>query len=205
MKMNLFFTILIALTTSTTAASANEVEIVKDIIGLHQQDARRILGSEIALYILETNDEPNASASYTGPNNGPLLTYYSSLLHLQRDDDVVTVVCHELGHFLGSRAPGKTRIGNAIESEADYFAGKCSVRYYTSVRGMSLGAAQEATANGAKLSFERLYQQRINPNQARSQQYMGINPSYSEPDCRVLTVIHGAMGWKRPTCWYNPQ
>jgi len=186
------------------SAQATELEVVKDIIGIHQQDARRILGREIGLIIRQTNEAPNAHASFLGPNNGPLLTYYSSLLQLNEDDDVVTVVCHELGHFLGSRAYGQTQIGNAIESEADYFAGKCGVRYYQMKRGMSLSAAQQEISENARKSFENLYEVRIDPNQARHQVYPGINQIYSPPPCRVLTVIHGAMGWKRPACWYNP-
>lgn len=196
--------LVIATVLFATTAQATETEIVKDIITLHQADARQILGREIALRIYETTEKPNAHASYSGPNNGPLLTYYSSLLLEQSDDDVVAVVCHELGHFLGSRAPGVTRIGNAIEGEADYFAGKCAVRYYRAIRGMSLADAQDATADAAQKTFQNLYKIRIDPNTARVQQNMGINQSYSKPDCRVLTVIHGAMNWARPACWYNP-
>lgn len=188
----------------STPANATETEVVKDIIAIHQQDARRILGREIGLVIRQTNEEPNAHASYQGANNGPILTYYSSLLQLNEDDDVVAVVCHELGHFLGSRAFGKTQIGNAIESEADYFAGQCGVRYYRTVRGMSLSAAQQEISENARKSFEHLYEMRIDPNKARNQAYTGINQTYSDPSCRVLSVIHGAMGWARPRCWYNP-
>lgn len=189
---------------SGTFAKATETEVVKDIIGIHQQDARMILGREIGLVIKQTNEEPNASASYQGTNNRPILTYYSSLLELNEDDDVVTVVCHELGHFLGSRAYGKTQIGNAIESESDYFAGKCGVRYYQLKRGMSLSQAQQEISDNARKSFESLYEIRIDPNKARQQVYPGINQKYSDPSCRVLSVIHGAMGWKRPACWYHP-
>jgi predicted Zn-dependent protease with MMP-like domain len=185
-------------------ALATETEIVRDIISIHQSDARRILGREIALRIYETNEAPNAHASYMGPNNGPLLTYYSTLLEEQQDDDVVTVVCHELGHFLGNRGPGVTRSGNAIEGEADYFAGKCAVRYYRMVRGMSLTEAQNTTAMAAQNTFQNLYKIKIDPNRARHMQFAGVNQTYAKPDCRVLSVIHGAMDWKRPVCWYNP-
>ncbi len=188
----------------TPGAQATETETVKEIIGLYQPEARQILGREIALTIYETDEQPNAHASYRGPNDGPLLTYYSSLLVEQYDDDVVAVVCHELGHFLGSRAPGVTRSGNAIEGEADYFAGKCGVRYYRAYRGMSLTEAQNAIAQAAQKTFQNLYKIRINPNEAKYKQDTGVNQSYSSPDCRVLTVIHGAMDWKRPACWYNP-
>ncbi len=189
---------------SVSSAQATETEIVKDIISIHQPDARKLLGREISLTIYETNEAPNAHASYLAPNNGPLLTYYSSLLLDQRDDDVVPVVCHELGHFLGSRAMGQTRSGNAIESESDYFAGKCAVRYYRMIRGMSMSEAQSATAAAAQNAFQNLYKIRIDPNKARNQQFQGINQTYSKPECRVLTMIHGAMEWSRPMCWYNP-
>ena len=185
-------------------AKATEVETVQDIIAIHQRDARAMLGREIALKFYETNEAPNAHASHMGPNNGPLITYYSTLLYLNKDDDVVTVVCHELGHILGSRKPGITQAGFALEGEADYFAGKCAVRYYTTVRGMSLSNAQQKAFTGAQQSFSSLYKIRIDANEARNQQYVGINPTYSKPPCRVLTVYYGAMGWNRPACWYNP-
>jgi hypothetical protein len=123
---------------------------------------------------------------------------------LNKDDDVVTVVCHELGHMLGSRSPGVTQAGFALEGESDYFAGKCAVRYYTTVRNMSLARAQQAAYLGAQQSFSSLYQIRIDANKARSHEYPGIAPKYPTPECRVLSVYHGAMGWSRPKCWYNP-
>jgi hypothetical protein len=185
-------------------AKATEVEIVKDIISMHQSYARAQLGRDISLKILETDEPPNANASFQGPNRGPLITYYSSLLYLNQDDDVITVVCHELGHLIGSRAAGSAHGLFAIESESDYFAGQCAVRYYTSIRNYSLSQAQTAAGDGAQKSFSRLYKKRINPNEARFQVYDGINQSYSSPPCRVLSVIHGAMDWNRPKCWYNP-
>lgn len=203
---NLLSTLIILIATATILpqAKATEVEIVQDIIAIHQKDARALLGREVALKFYETSEAPNANASHLGPNNGPLITYYSSLLYLNKDDDVVTVVCHELGHILGSRKPGITPAGFALEGEADYFAGKCAVRYYTTIRNMSLSKAQEAAYTGAQQSFSSLYKIRIDANQARFQQYPGINPSYSKPECRVLTVYYGALGWNRPACWYNP-
>lgn len=202
--MGSFTVLLAALIFTGGSAYGSEIETVKAIIGIHQLDARRMLGREIALTIYETDEAPNAHASYRGPNGGPIITYFSTLLTEQYDDDVVTVVCHELGHFLGSRMPGKTAGGFAIEGEADYFAGKCSVRYYRMIHGMSLSQAQAATAETAQKMFQNLYKIRINPNMAKQQQNMGVNQSYSPPPCRVLTVIHGAMDWKRPACWYNP-
>ena len=202
--MRLFHFVLATLFLSTIV-HATELEIVENIISMNQEDARRILGREIAYTVFETNQQPNANASYRGPNNGPLLTYYSSLLMDQSDDDVVPVVCHELGHLLGNRASGVTPSGNAIEEEADYFAGKCSVKYYRTYRGMSLRQAQNATAAAAMKAFQELFKTRLNPDRARSEQFpSGINQTYADPDCRILTIINGSMDWKRPTCWYNP-
>jgi hypothetical protein len=191
-------------TSGITSAQATEVETVQEIIAIHQRDARALLGREVALKFFQTSQAPNAHASYMGPNNGPLITYYSTLLNLNKDDDVVTVVCHELGHLLGSRKPGQTNAGNALEGEADYFAGKCAVRYFTTMRGMSLSQAQQAALSGAQQSFSSLYKIRIQPNIARYQDFPGINQTYPTPECRVLTVYYGAMGWNRPKCWYNP-
>ncbi len=203
-KLTSIFTLLLLTSGFTTTVHATEVETVQEIIAIHQRDARAMLGRDIALKFHQTNEAPNAHASYMGPKNGPLITYYSTLLHLNKDDDVVTVVCHELGHILGNRSPGVTRAGFALEGEADYFAGKCAVRYYTSVRGMNLSKAQEKAYTGAQQSFSSLYQMRINANEARFQEFPGISQTYPKPACRVLTVYHGAMGWQRPKCWYNP-
>jgi hypothetical protein len=198
------FTLLLLSSGFINSVQATEVETVREIIGIHQKDARALLGREVALKIFETNESPNAHASNMGPNNGPLITYYSTLLYLNQDDEVITVVCHELGHLIGSRKPGQTRAGFALEGEADYFAGKCAVRYLTTVRNMSLSRAQEVALTGAQHSFSRLYKTRIDANQARFQQFSGINQTYASPECRVLTVYHGAMGWNRPKCWFNP-
>ena len=198
------FPLFLAILFFNQVAQATEVEIVEDIISMHQQDARRYFGREISLRVFETNEKPNAHASYKAPNNGPLLTYYSTLLMDQRDDEVVAVVCHELGHFLGARFRGQQNPYFAIESESDYFGGQCAFKYYRSKRGLSTSEAQTAVANAALSTFQSLYKIRINPNAAKNTPYKGINPSYSKPDCRVLTFIHGSLGWKRPACWFNP-
>ncbi len=185
-------------------AKASEIEVIKDLIGLYQPEIRKRYGKELYFEIQETETR-NAWASITGgPNRSPLLTITSAYLYMFVDDEVINTVCHELGHFLGNISFGSTKQGAAFESEADYFGGSCAVRYYREVRGFSLNKAQETAIHMAKNSRSHVKGYCIDPYEARAMTYNGINTMYSVPECRVLSVLHGIMGWKRPACWFNP-
>lgn len=144
----------------------------------------------------------NASAS--ARIFGPSLTITTEALRQMVDDEALATMCHEMGHLFGERF-FTTVSGLAVEGEADYFAGKCLMKYLTEVRGMSsrrATAAAEEIAKGEAVAFA---QGRLTWERGYLTFYEGINRSYPPDECRLLTVLHGVWGWKRPACWYNPK
>lgn len=186
---------------SLNVSQATEIETIYDVIGLHQKEMMKRRGKEVA-FAIEKSPEPNANSSYSGPSRTPLIKIKTGYLELFIDDEIITPVCHELGHFLGETSFGSYYAGSfAIESEADYYGGKCAVRYYQSI-GMSLQKAQEITIQLAKDARSKIRRKRFDPDRARLIHAAVIDTKYADGDCRVLSVVHGAMGWKRPSCWF---
>jgi hypothetical protein len=184
-------------------AQANELEIIHDVIALHQKEARAKYGFEIAFKI---EDSPDVNAYVTSTDDGskPLIVFMSGFLKLVNDDEILLGVCHEVGHILGEMSFG-TRSQIAFESEADYFAGKCAVRYYQS-KGKSFSRAQESAVQMFRKTFPRLLKERLHPQRALSKYFeYEIDSEYAEGDCRLLSTIHGALERRRPSCWYNPK
>ncbi len=188
--------------TVSSVAQATELETIYDVIGLHQKDMLKRRGKEVSLMIVNT-PETNATSSYQAPGNAPLIKVNTGYLDLFIDDEIITPVCHELGHFLGETSFASYYSGSfAIESEADYYGGKCAVRYYQS-KGMRLDKAQELTIYLARNARSKNRRMRFDPDRARLDHVVVIDTDYAHGDCRVLSVVHGAMGWARPSCWYS--
>lgn len=184
-------------------SQATEFETISDVIGMYQPEFRAKFGKEVAFKI-ERTQERNAYASYQGPNGGPLITITSAYLELFIDDEAINSICHEIGHFLGDMSFANVGGRFAIESESDYFGGQCGVRYFRTKKGYGLSKAQDITIHNARNARSKTMSARLDPNRARIVHYQGIDTDYASGDCRVLSVVHGAMGWKRPSCWYGP-
>ena len=197
---------LIALFSFGNVSLANDrFELVADIVGLYQRDARRILGSEIYLMADGKDDEgPNAYASFNGPMGAPRIRLTKALLREFEDEEVAATVCHELGHFFGDLRIGTRDPGLAIEAEADYFAGGCLMRYLTEGCGISTSRAESIAIDIARNEAQAFERRLLNPDRAVSEQAHGILKGYPNANCRLLTVFHGIRGYRRPTCWYNP-
>lgn len=127
-------------------------------------------------------------------------------------DSMVMVACHELGHILGKITMSSTGIEKpsnptiGVEGEADYFAGSCTRKALCPPDEDLCEAAIDA----GRYTFEQMYGPKIiiDPDKAQHVQYNkfnGVNPSYPDPSCRMLSFIYGVMGTERPRCWYNPR
>lgn len=200
------FTILLSLSFSSGLATAGDAkEVASDVIAIHQPLARRILGKEIYLLIEQSQKRPNAFASFNGPGGSPRIRILSTLLEEFEDDEIAGTVCHELGHFFGNLSLGLRDVGLAIEAEADYFEGKCLARYLTQIRGMSRYPAEREAIRIAKNEAQAFERRFLNSDFAIADRTKGIMKTYSNPNCRLLTVIQGIRGERRPSCWFNPE
>lgn len=204
--------VLIGLSLSSSAFAADSAtiqEIIHNVVGLQRGEGRIRYGTQIDVNIIK-NDLVNASAIY---DSGSIsVNFFEGLLKSLTEDEVVIVVCHELGHLNGDltlSAIGFTPASGlknplSVEGEADYFAGKCAVSYYMDIEGLPFEGAQEKTFFAAINAFSKLYSYSAKGQNASSRKFRGINDDYPEPDCRVLSVWNGAEGLARPKCWYNP-
>jgi hypothetical protein len=78
------------------------------------------------------------------------------------------------------------------------------MRYYTEVQGLSVAQALYESDRVAEDEAEFFEQCRLEPRNAYEYEIHGVTLDYPDPNCRLLTLTHGARGWKRPNCWFNP-
>lgn len=184
-----------------------EEQMARDAVKLYQTHSANRYRKPLKLTVSE-DSSVNAYAKLS-MRGEPIIDITSGALYELTGDGVLATICHELGHFFGHKQfsinPNDPR-SMIIESEADYFAGFCLVNFLKSVRGYSDRKAIEEAVEIAKVEAPVYVQSRLDCNKAYSQSFPrgGWNQGYADPECRLLTVIHGARGWKRPNCWYNP-
>jgi hypothetical protein len=195
--------ILIALTViglglQSNANAQTKMEMIKQLIGTYQNSSRQYLQSEIGFAI----DPVNEINAYVEFDDRPLIVLFEGLMRAFDNDQVLAVVCHEIGHVYGEVFDEDDWF--AGEGEADYFAGKCIAEYLQRFRRMSTYEAQRTAAWIGKKTMSSLYEVRTNQLRAKVQYYEGISSDYPDPDCRALSIAAGAYNQPRPSCWYNP-
>jgi hypothetical protein len=185
-------------------------EIVGNLVALYRGDGYLRYDQRIELNFIE-EDVVNAFAGFD--EKGTMsVNFFKKLLEDFSDDEVVIVVCHELGHLLGNltsteiaRYPlDRSRDPLSVEGEADYFAGQCAVHYFMEIEGFDSNGAAEKTFSAAVGAFSKLYEVDAAGQNAQRAQFPGVNTDYPDPSCRTLSVWHGAEEKQRPKCWYNP-
>lgn len=201
MKKFTLLSLFILVFTSSLAIARDELETIHELLELYRPQSMEKYGKPIA-FTVKKNSDMNASAS--ARLGGPSLTITTGALESLIDDEALSTMCHEMGHLFGERF-FTTISGLAVEGEADYFSGYCLMRYLTEVRGMSQGRATAEAEEIAKHEAMAFAQGRLTWQKAYLDFYSGINRSYPANECRLLTVLHGVWGWKRPSCWYNPK
>ena len=201
MKKFTLLALLVLVFTSTFAVARDEFETINELLELYRPESMKKYGMPIA-FTLKKSSDMNASAS--ARLSGPTLTITTAALKSLVDDEALSTMCHEMGHLFGERH-FTTVSGLAVEGEADYFSGHCLIRYLTEVRGMSKRRATAEAEEIAKHEAVAFAQGRLTWQAAYLEFYEGINLSYPANECRLLTVLHGVWGWKRPACWFNPK
>jgi len=192
---------------SVTAFAQNEMEVAYDVISMYQPEVRQKYGKEIHLSIDQTDKKPN---SFVSENfNSIEIEVRSTSLEAFSDKVVAATICHEVGHVLGVKYKSEEYylsggVGFAVEGEADYFSGKCLMRYLTEKLNLSTYEAQDQALELAKLRFSVYAKGRINYQKAATRSCQGIDMDYPDYDCRVLTVARAIRDEARPSCWYNP-
>lgn len=185
-------------------------EVIRQLVALYQGYGHLRYNETIDLGFIE-EDIVNAAALYD-PKTGDIgLRFFRKLLADFTPAEVTIVVCHELGHILGdvahSSIPNRIKESPfSVEGEADYFAGKCAVSYFYEIEGLDYNGAQEKTFFAAASVMAKLYEVEALGQKAERDRFPdGINPTYPDPNCRVLSVWNGAEGKQRPKCWFNPR
>jgi len=184
-------------------------EVIRQLVALYQADGRLRYNETIDLGFIE-EDIVNAAALWNPATGDIGLRFFRKLLADFTPAEVTFVVCHELGHILGdvahSSIPNRIKESPfSIEGEADYFAGKCAVSYFYEIEGLDYDGAQEKTFFAAASAISKLYEVEALGQKAVHDRFDGINPTYPDPSCRVLSIWNGAEGKPRPKCWYNPR
>ena len=201
MKKFSLLTLLVLVSISTLAVARDELETINELLELYRPESMEKYGKPIAFTVKKSSDM-NASASVR--LGGPALKITTAALESLVDDEALSTMCHEVGHLFGERLVS-TLSDLAVEGEADYFSGFCIVRYLKEVRGMSHSRATAEAEEIAKHEASAFAQGRLTWQKAYLDFYEGINRTYPANECRLLTVLHGVWGWKRPACWFNPK
>lgn len=202
----LFFLILFLPAISHSQDTGEEAVI--DMIALHQDEVRMKTGHEVEV-IFDPAQRFRATAKIYP--TGPVIKFYASMVEQLTPLELVTIACHELGHILGEIrhaniiGGGIRTFREAVEGEADYYAGKC-LRNYLEVTGVRKNSVKVA-GEIASRTYQKLLQQNapIQAHLAERTRIIGILPAYPNPECRLLTVLRGIEGSSRPECWYNPE
>ena len=152
------------------------------------------------------------------------ITVYAGVLKKLDELAIVQAMCHEVGHILGevtmrdAGSAGPYNPLDSVEGEADYFSGSCSRQYFdnnpisnnilqSSYCSINHNACNEAVM-AARSVLLALYGKEVDEELAYDSVYsenLGINPSYPNASCRLLSVIAGIQETARPKCWYNPK
>lgn len=150
------------------------------------------------LVVVPNWDDPRVNAVATRTGNLWEIHVYGGLLQHPEltDDEVLLVLCHELGHHLGG-APLASRTGwAASEGQADYWSGQnCGhllrSPHQTALRltQMYASSAMQPTPDLATTDTTKV-----------ERTYFG----YPSPQCRLDTLVAGFRGQERPRCWYRP-
>lgn len=200
--------------------------MVHDLVESYQGAIKARYGYGLTLSFTPSGSCTHVIASGGHNRQGKLVIDISpGVVHQLSRESVVFVLCHELGHVLGSIKPADTQTPSrydprdAIEGEADYFGGSCTRNYLALINSDGDSLKNESycknqdencqrTLTAARLGYRAIYGNiEIKPKTASKQAFLfgnGINPNYPDPNCRLFSVITGMLEQPRPKCWYNP-
>lgn len=149
------------------------------------------------LVVLSKWDDPrvNALASRSG-NTWEIHVYGGLLQHPDlTDDEVLLILCHELGHHLGG-APLASRNGWAsCEGQADYWSAKNC--------GQLLGSPYQTALRLTQMYAHNMMQPSPDLSTPDTTKVERTFYGYPSAQCRLDTLIAGFKGQERPSCWYQ--
>lgn len=144
----------------------------------------------------------------------------------------IILACHELGHLIGG-APYKTGRESELsaEGQADYVAvnscmkdyyqqsktsifisdynpeqmSECS-KHYSNEGDQIICLSTLSTINSLVTYWNKTLTpgKQINLFDKDPTVVAKTKVGYPSKTCRIQTMVHGALGLERPTCWYNP-
>lgn len=141
------------------------------------------------------------------------------------------IACHELGHILGG--PPKMRIPQftwaSSEGQADFFSSKeCLRKYFFQKKAIADVPGAPYTLCRTRFSKEQDFRVclltmkgieafgRVLSHLSQYEQHPAIETptdsvagatlfdSYPDPQCRLDTLVRGALDLARPLCWFRP-
>ncbi|HXH75874.1 MAG TPA: M48 family metalloprotease [Bacteriovoracaceae bacterium] len=166
-------------------------KLIKNIVDLYRPLASEQFQKDIVLTLKKDDPSLNASAGHM-PDGSIEVTVFGGVLEQLEESEIIFVLCHEIGHIFGKTFEGKLYRG---EGEADYFAGSCVLNILHDI---------DSAERSIMGSLEKLYSAPIDYSLAETRKYPGIQLSYPDKECRVLSALRGLREEPRPACWFNP-
>lgn len=185
---------------ASTAEIEEKKEIIRSIVDSYRDDIIRKRGSDVNL-TFPSADIFQMTGGHIGGGKLVIKVYAGALTKFDKEA-IVAATCHELGHILGEVPVGGSSVvsEDSVEGEADYFSGICSRNYFCGLDNVSCAPAISASRSVLKAMIGTEAQE----SEAVSLVYPGVNKTYPEPACRLLSMISGVTGQARPLCWFNP-
>lgn len=171
----------------------------------------------------------NKSASYSAgkdASGNPIhyIFYFGGLARMSEmtQEGAALILCHELGHGIAG-APFKKDSSSSVEGQADYYATNFCLSSVIEKLALSNESLPQDPLNVCDsdlcrhlfvgINSELAVINATNPNQtaqfhqADSTIVESVNTSpmfYPSNQCRLDTLIAGALGKDRPRCWWAP-
>ncbi len=196
MKIKLILISLIAqLSFSSTLTGAEFNQIIKDVVGIYQNEIEAQYGV-IKFNIDWESDVENASVSYDEDIVRFSLHGGFPRKYKLTSDAYAITICHEIGHLLAGEPKVFPTKKYSAEAQADYFAtSKCLPRVFNNDKNRALKAIADSISiygPGASLSLQS----------SEIVEFTNVN-DYPSGQCRIDTLMAGLNGDKRPACWFN--
>lgn len=199
---------------------------------LKKNGQKLVINEPLPFVELDWHESPIMNASYVQYEQNSLvvhsLTIMGGILKLKgvTQDTAALILCHELGHGIGGPPfkddSGFTDYVTSTEAQADYFSTfVCAPEIWKNLhpeksitKTVDKGRCLE---NSCRRSFEAMkgfviYQKSISQTSSsiqfdssdlsQSKTLIKDYDFYPSPQCRLDTLMNGALGLPRPSCWY---
>lgn len=149
------------------------------------------------LVVIPLWEDERVNARATRKDQQWLIEVYGGLLRHSEigEDELLLILCHELGHHLGG-SPTASRGGwSACEGQADFWSGRGCGHLLANPTESALKLTRLYAAQGAG-GHPRL--ETPDPTKV-ARTFFG----YPSPQCRLDTILAGMNRHERPLCWFS--